>query len=128
MALFSLFALLGLALAAAGVYSVLSYLVARRTHEIGVRVALGARRADVLRMVFRTGATLVGAGLVLGVLASLAPARLLQSQLSLFQVSSSDPWIFGGVATLLGIVAGQACYIPARRATKVDPMEALRYE
>jgi predicted permease len=128
MALFSLFALLGLSLAAAGVYSVLSYLVASRTREIGVRVALGAARGDVLRMVFRTGGGLVGVGLIVGVAASLFPARLLQSQLQLFQTSASDPLLFGAVALLLVVVAGAACYVPARRATRVDPMVALRSE
>ncbi len=128
MALFSLFAALGLALAMAGIYSVLSYLVSRRTREIGVRMALGAQRADVLCLIFRTGGRLVGVGIVLGILASFGAARFLRSQLELFQVTAADPVSFSGVVTLLGAVAAAACYLPARRATKVDPMEALRYE
>jgi putative ABC transport system permease protein len=91
-------------------------------------VALGAARGDVLRMVFRTGGGLVGVGLIVGVAASLFPARLLQSQLQLFQTSASDPLLFGAVALLLVVVAGAACYVPARRATRVDPMVALRSE
>jgi putative ABC transport system permease protein len=128
MALFSLFATLGLALAMVGIYSVLSYVVSRRTREIGVRMALGAQRADILRMIFRTGGGLVGIGMVLGVLASFGAARLLASQLELFQVGIADPISFLGVMVLLGMVAAAACYLPARRATKVDPMEALRHE
>ncbi|HXT38990.1 MAG TPA: ABC transporter permease [Candidatus Angelobacter sp.] len=128
MALFSLFAALGLALALAGIYSVLSYLVTRRTHEIGVRMALGARRGDVLRLIFKTGGRLVGLGLVVGVIASFGVARMLGSQIELFQVRAADPVSFLGVMLLLGAVAMVACYIPARRATKVDPMNALRYE
>jgi putative ABC transport system permease protein len=128
MALFSLFAALGLALAMAGIYSVLSYLVSRRTREIGVRMALGAQRADVLALVLRTGGKLVGAGVVIGVLASLGAARLLRSQLEMFQASSADPLTFLGILALLGVVAVAACFVPARRATKVDPMVALRYE
>jgi len=128
MALFSLFATLGLALAMAGIYSVLSYLVTRRTHEIGIRMALGARRSDVLRLIFKTGGRLVGAGLAVGVFASFGVARLLGSQVELFRVRSADPVSFLSVMLLLGAVAFVACYIPARRATKVDPMEALRYE
>ena len=128
MALFSLFAALGLALAMAGIYSVLSYLVSRRTREIGVRMALGAQRADVLCLIFRTGGRLVGVGIVLGTLASFGAARFLRSQLELFQVTAADPVSFSGVVTLLGAVAAAACYLAARRATKVDPMEALRYE
>jgi len=128
MALFSLFATLGLALAMAGIYSVLSYLVSRRTREIGVRMALGARRTDVLRLIFKTGGRLVGMGIVIGILAGFGAARLLRSQLDLFQVTTADPASFSGVIALLSAVALVACYLPARRATKVDPMEALRYE
>jgi putative ABC transport system permease protein len=128
MALFSLFATLGLALAMAGIYSVLSYLVSMRTREIGVRMALGARRGDVLRLIFKTGGRLVGAGLVVGVIASFGVARVLGSRVELFQVTTADPVSFLGVMILLAAVAIVACYIPARRATKVDPMDALRYE
>ncbi len=128
MALFSLFAALGLALALAGIYSVLSYLVSMRTQEIGVRMALGARPSDILRLIFQTGGRLVGVGLVIGILASLATARLLGSRLNLFQVTSADPVSFLGVAALLCTVAAAACFVPARRATKVDPMNALRHD
>jgi putative ABC transport system permease protein len=128
MALFSLFATLGLALAMAGIYSVLSYFVSMRTREIGVRMALGARRGDVLRLIFKTGGRLVGAGLVVGVIASFGVAKVLGSQVELFQVTTADPVSFLGVTILLTAVAIVACYIPARRATKVDPMDALRYE
>ena len=128
MALFSLFAVLGLGLALAGVYSVLSYLVSLRTRELGVRIALGAQPADILRLIFRTGGKLVAVGMVIGVLASLAAARLVGSQLNLFQVTNTDPLSFLGVAVLLSVVAAAACFIPARRATKVDPMDALRHD
>jgi len=128
MALFSLFAALGLALALAGIYSVLSYLVSMRTREIGVRMALGAQGSDILRLILRTGGKLVGAGLVIGILASLAMARLLGSQLNLFKVTGADPASFLGVVILLGVVTAAACFIPARRATRVDPVEALRYD
>jgi putative ABC transport system permease protein len=128
MALFTLFAALGLALAMAGIYSVLSYLVARRTREIGVRMALGAQPVDVLRLIFKAGGRLIGLGILIGILASLGAARLLRSQLELFQVTAADPVSFSGVLILLSAVAVSACYVPARRATKVDPMDALRYE
>jgi putative ABC transport system permease protein len=128
MVLFSLFAALGLALAAAGIYSVLSYAVSRQTHEIGVRMALGAGRMDVLRLIFKTGARLVGPGIVLGILASLGTARLLGSQIELFRVTPTDPLSFLGVVVVLGGVAVAACGIPARRAATTDPMKALRYE
>ncbi len=126
MALFSLFAALGLALALAGIYSVLSYLVSLRTREIGVRMALGAQPSDILRLIMQTGGRLVGAGLVIGVLASFAMAQLLGSRLNLFQVTNTDPVSFLGAAALLCVVAAAACFIPARRATKVHPMNALR--
>jgi predicted permease len=128
MVLFSLFAALGLTLALAGIYSVLSYLVSMRTREIGVRMAMGARPVDILRLIMRAGGRLVGIGIVLGIFLSFVSARLLGSQLNLFQVTNSDPLSFLGVALLLCVVAAFACFIPARRATKVDPMVALRYD
>lgn len=127
-ALFTLFAGLGLALAAAGIYSVLTYLVARRTREMGVRMALGARRGDVVRLVLRDGSKLTGLGLLIGLLGSLGVAQLLRSQLGLFRVSAVDPIAFVGVALLLAAVATLACLVPARRAAGVAPMEALRSE
>ncbi|PYR61557.1 MAG: hypothetical protein DMF85_01880 [Acidobacteria bacterium] len=126
MALFTLFGALGLTLAAAGIYSVLSFHVTRRTHEIGVRMALGARRTDVLGLMLAMGGRLVLAGMAVGVPISLAATRLLRSQL--FGVESTDALSYAGVAVLLGIVALAACYLPARRASAVDPMIALRHE
>jgi putative ABC transport system permease protein len=129
MALFALFSALGLALAMAGIYSVLSYIVSKRTREIGVRMALGAQQADVLRLILRSGGNLVGMGLVLGTVASLAAARLLASQLDdVFQITTADPIPFLSVLALLGLVATLACLVPAQRAARVHPMEALRYE
>jgi len=128
MVLFSLFAMLGLALALAGIYSVLSYLVAMRTREIGVRMALGAQRSDILRLILKSGVKLVGAGLIIGILASFATTRLLGSKLNLFQVTAGDPTSFLSVVLLIIVVAAAACLIPARRATKIDPMVALRYD
>ncbi len=95
---------------------------------IGVRVALGAQRTDVLRLVFHAGGKLVGVGIVGGTIASLFAARLLNSQLDLFRVTTADPVSFVGVVFLLSAVAGVARYVPARRAAKVDPLVALRYE
>jgi putative ABC transport system permease protein len=126
MALFSLLAALGLALAAAGIYSVLSFHVSRRTHEIGIRMALGAVRTDVLNLMLAMGGRLVLTGLAIGVPISLLATPLLRSQL--FGVTSADPVAYVGVAILLGFVALLACYVPARRAASVDPMKALRHE
>jgi predicted permease len=126
MALFAAFAALGLTLAAAGIYSVLSFHVTRRTHELGVRMALGASRRTVLNLMLSMGARLVLAGLVIGVAVSVSSTRLLRSQL--FGIGPSDPLSYAAVALVLGLVALVACYIPARRAAGVDPMIALRQE
>jgi predicted permease len=126
MALFAAFAALGLTLAAAGIYSVLSFHVTRRTHELGVRMALGASRRTVLNLMLSMGGRLVLAGLAIGVLVSLSSTRLLRSQL--FGIAPSDPLSYVAVALVLGLVALVACYIPARRAAAVDPMTALRQE
>lgn len=118
--------MLGLALAAAGIYSVLSFHVTRRTHELGVRMALGATRGHVLGLLLTMGGRLVMVGVVIGVAASLAATRLLRSQL--FGVEVADPLSYAAVALLLGTVALLACYFPARRAAAVDPIVALRDE
>jgi putative ABC transport system permease protein len=126
MALFSAFAALGLALAAAGIYSVLSFHVTRRTHELGVRMALGAPRRHVLGLMLTMGGRLVLVGFALGVGASAAATRLLRSQL--FGVEPADPLAYAAGAVLLGLVTIVACYLPARRAAGVDPMVALRQD
>jgi putative ABC transport system permease protein len=126
MLLLSLFAGMGVVLAAVGIYGVMSYFAARRTHEIGVRLALGAVPGDVVRLVLRRGMALTGAGVVLGLAGALALTRLLKS--TLFGVTPTDPLTFGAVTVLLAVVALVACYLPARRAAGGDPVEALRYE
>jgi putative ABC transport system permease protein len=117
---------LGLALAVVGVYGVVSFAASQRTHEIGVRVALGAQRADILKLIVGQGLGLVSIGIGIGVAASLLLARAVAKML--FGISAYDPITFVGVALLLGAVAALACWFPARRAAGVDPLVALRYE
>lgn len=120
------FSLLALLLASIGLYGVMTYTVTRRTGEIGIRMALGAQRSDVLRMVFREALQLLAMGTACGVPLALAFARLISSQL--YGIAPYDPWAVCGAITLLMGVATTASYIPARRATRVDPIVALRYE
>ncbi|HYL64080.1 MAG TPA: ABC transporter permease [Candidatus Methylomirabilis sp.] len=120
------FGALALALTLVGVYGVLSFQVSERTHELGVRMALGARPRDVMRLVIGKAAILAGLGVAIGVGAALGLSRLMTSLL--YQVKPTDPWIFAGAALLVLIVAMLAAYVPARRAMRVDPMVALRYE
>jgi putative ABC transport system permease protein len=126
MILLSVFSTLALVLSAVGIYGVISYLTGQRTHEIGIRVALGASAKDVLRMVLGEGLRITLIGIGIGLAAALGLTRLITK--IIYGVSASDPLTFFGVALLLTAVALVACYIPARRAMRVDPIIALRYE
>jgi putative ABC transport system permease protein len=124
--LLGVFAGVGLVLVALGVFSVIAYAVARQTHEIGIRMALGASHGDVVWMVLRTGLKLVGVGVGVGLLASFAVTRVMANML--WDISPRDPVTLGAVVVVVGLAGLAACYFPARRATKVDPLIALRYE
>ena len=126
MILLAAFAALAVILASVGIYGVVSYVVGQRTHEIGVRMALGAQRTDVLRLILGGGARLVVTGIAIGVLGAIALTRVMAAQL--FMVSASDPLTFVAVSLLLVFIALMACYVPARRAANVEPTVALRYE
>jgi len=125
MILLAAFAALALLLASVGIYGVISFVVGQRTHEIGIRMAMGAQSRDVLRLVLGEGSKMALAGVVIGVGAALGLTRLMANQL--FGVAPQDPLTFAAVAVLLTVVALLACFVPARRAARVDPMAALRY-
>jgi len=126
MALLAAFAALALALASIGIYSVLAYAVRRRGREIGIRMALGARSADVVRMIVLQGMRPALLGMLLGLAGAMALGRILES--FLYGVGVGDPWTIGAVAGLLGLVSVAACLLPAYRAARVDPTAALRSE
>src|SRR5262249_40167854 len=124
--LFSVFAVVALLLAAAGIYGVMAYSVTERTHEIGIRIALGAQTGDVVKLVLRQGLTLTCCGIALGTLAAMGLTRLLKNLL--FDISATDPLTFGCVAAVLVVIALLACYLPARRAAHLDPLIAIHYD
>ena len=126
MLLLGAFAALAVLLAGVGIYGVVAYTASQSTHEIGIRMALGGQRRDVLRLIVAEGAKLTLVGILIGIVGALALTRVMAGLL--FEVKPDDPAIFAAVAILLALVAVAACYIPARRATQVDPMVALRYE
>ena len=126
MVLLGVFALIALMLSSVGIYGVMSYSVSQRTHEIGIRMALGARQGDVLQLIIKQGLVLTFSGMALGLGAAFVVTRFMS--FLLFAVSPTDPWTFAIITGLLGAVAMLACYLPARKATRVDPMIALRYE
>jgi len=124
--LFVVFACIALLLGAVGLYGVIAYTVTQRTREIGIRMALGAQKRDVLRLVFREGLALSSIGVLIGVASSLALTRLMKSLL--YNVSATDPPTLITISLLMTAIALAACYVPARRAMKVDPLVAVRHE
>lgn len=124
--LLALFAVLALVLSGVGLYGVMAYWVSRRRHEIGIRMALGARRQDVMSLVVRRGMLLAGTGLAIGLLISFFASRFLEG--FLYQLSTTDPVTFIGVSGFLLLTAFVACYVPARRAMDIDPIQSLKYE
>ena len=126
MILLGIFSGLALVLSSVGIYGVISYVVGQRTHEIGIRMALGAQRRDVVRMVLGEGLRVALVGVAVGIVAALGLTHLMTQMI--FGVRAADPITFAGVAVLLTFVALAACYVPARRAMRVDPIVALRYE